>query len=118
MPIEPLAFRGKPIILVGEPEQAFHDRKNEVFSYDFEPFNPYDWRNLNRQDWAILIAKEMWSDVSNISALFDLKRSICGDLVILADLISLGLQSVLNELAEEPEALEYFRDKIIEAVAR
>ena len=105
-PLPPMLFRGEPIPITAEPYCAIPDN-GELYSHD-DPLPGFVSRinsiSTSQGDplaaWEILRPMQIFdTDISCIE--------------VIAETIRLGLQSMLNELENAPEAKQYFREKLL-----
>lgn len=121
-PIEPMFFRGKPIMLTSRPFNVLPDTEDytccntpaSLVRHILESGIPiYDSIGRPRSKMAEIEANTLWDILHRLNCL----KTDTSELVFLVDVLWIAVRSMMNELAEAPDAREYLRERMLDAVA-
>jgi len=110
VPIPAMLFQRQPIPLTSEPYNAVPGDDEFYDTYNSFPGFIDHIKSISSNQHDPLTAWELLRPMQ----IFDTDISC---IEVIAETIRLGLQSMLNELENAPEAKQYFREKIIEAIS-
>lgn len=125
-------FRGRKISLTSWPTNSIPG--NEPFEADWAPPSFIDWLasreyNIRRPQDSDEIAFEFHSpdlngeEYSSVLMAWEFLAQLTFhhipilEVELVADLLAAGVRSMLNELADTPEAAEFFRNTVIQALS-